>query len=140
VLELLIQDEDAEPRKTAAYPAGNSMPASSDDEQAAQIPKTLVSTRLIGVNGPSAEFCDNVLLSKVDESDAIDKKSLRCIELIVPKDQVLGYSTASWRNYRGKYTAYLPGLPKDPTIVKWMDSKPGITSATKAVSIISNSH
>ncbi|ACR32855.1 hypothetical protein [Burkholderia glumae] len=118
VLELLIKDESVDDHKVAASTELNSPLAPSDRDRSSLKQKTLVTTERIGVNRPSSVFCDAVLLSSVDSSDAISEKALRCVELIVPKDQVLGYTMSKWRNYRGEYTAYQPGPPKTPMVVK----------------------
>ena len=100
--------------------------------------KTLVATGQMGVSSPSSSSCDVVILSKLDSSDAISAKALRCVELIVPKDQVLGYTTSNWRNYRGDYTAYQPAPAKAPMTVKVIADETTAKAGEKAaVSVVS---
>jgi hypothetical protein len=133
VLELLIRDADTDSRKTSAQSAlTGATPMPLDRGQSSQAVKTLLATSQMGSNSPSSKFCDGLLLSQLESSDAISAKALRCVELVVPKDQVLGYTKSNWRNYRGEYTAYQPGRAKAPMVVEVIADEPIRTTSGKA--------
>lgn len=137
VLELLIKDERAGKKTaTVASSVNDLAPPSSSFGQVSKMPTTLVANSLMGSSSPSAKFCDKSLLSNISSTDAIKVDALRCVELVVPKDQVLGYSKVSWRNYRGEYTAYRPGPIKPPAAVNVTTSsaaeKRGVAAAVSA--------
>lgn len=134
VLELLIEDEGLSVKRMAATSTSTDTTSLSlDRRQSPKVVKTLVATSQMGAGSPAANFCDKLLLSKLDSTDAIDAHALRCVELVVPKDQVLGYSKENWRNYRGEYTAYQPGPAKAPLTVSVVDSKSITADSKKAV-------
>lgn len=120
VLELLIKDDGADASAITAMStsAGNAAKSAGRGQPVAQGATSLVATSQMRANSPSAKFCDSVLLSQLDSTDAIHAVSLRCVELVVPKDQVFGYTKSNWRSYRGEYTAYRPGTAKEVMAVK----------------------
>ncbi|QCX47884.1 hypothetical protein [Ralstonia pseudosolanacearum] len=137
VLELLIQDKSGGPATTSATSAATGVSTSHPDHsESQQIPQTLTATGQMGSNSLSAKKCDEVLLSQLQSSDAVDAKALRCVVLVVPKDQVLGYTKANWRTYRGEYTAYQPGPAKIPAVVKVISDEPGEVRRKAALSFV----
>lgn len=137
VLELLIEDESAAPRKIAVSSGSNSPLMSSDRERASLVPKTLMTSEQMGVNSPASASCDTVLVSNLDSSDAINARALRCVDLIVPKDQILGYTTSRSRNYRGNYTTYQPAPAKTPMTVRVIGDNVGASGDKAALSVAS---
>jgi len=114
VLELLAKGDAPESITSAAHDARSPTPD-------ALTPTRPRATRIsLAAPAPAAggRPCDAVLLSQVVPSDPVDAKALRCIELVVPKEQVFGYTTSSTRSYRGSYTEYLQGPARAPMVVK----------------------
>lgn len=119
VLELLINDERAaanEKEKISA-PTGAARQSSSK-VQVPQAVMPLMATPQMDEKSSSAKFCDALLASQLEPNDEISRRGLRCVKLVVPKEQVFGYSTEKWRSYRGGYTAYRPGPAKAPMTVQ----------------------
>ncbi|MDE1713571.1 hypothetical protein PWG14_13435 (plasmid) [Chromobacterium amazonense] len=58
--------------------------------------------------------CDELLLSQIDAGSSTTRESLRCKVLVLPKDQIAGYTKSGTRSYNGNYTSYLPNLNKKP--------------------------
>lgn len=71
----------------------------------------------MGADSESATRCDKVLLSRLELTDPIKQAALRCVKLVVAKDEVYGHTAAGRGTYRSAYTAYLPGPAKGPTVV-----------------------
>ncbi|MET2477045.1 hypothetical protein [Ralstonia pseudosolanacearum] len=126
VLELLVKDEGTNVERAATAPPAGATYAPMSPPDPGQSPKavrTLLATEQMGPNSSSAKKCDELLLSQLQSSDAINAKALRCVVLVIPKDQVSGYTKANWRTYRGDYTAYQPGPAKAPTVVRVLSSE-----------------
>ncbi|OAI75052.1 hypothetical protein RSP797_00160 [Ralstonia solanacearum] len=130
VLELLIKDGalDAE----GSHAATLSTPPSSDGD-ALPVIRTLVATQQMGPKSSAAERCDKLLVSQLQSNDTINAKSLRCVVLVVPKDQVLGYTKANRRTYRGEYSAYEPSPAKAPAVVKVISGESNVTGQMAAL-------
>ncbi|MBB6580363.1 hypothetical protein [Ralstonia solanacearum] len=130
VLELLIKDGalDAE----GSHAATLSTPPSSDGD-APPVIRTLVATQQMGPKSSAAEKCDKLLVSQLQSNDTINAKSLRCVVLVVPKDQVLGYTKANRRTYRGEYSAYEPSPTKAPAVVKVISGESNVTGQMAAL-------
>lgn len=66
-----------------------------------------------------AKKCDSIFLSQLTSEDPIKPSNLRCVAFMVPKDQVVGYTTTRSRTYRSFYSGYKVGPEKDPTVVRF---------------------
>ncbi|MGE1001447.1 hypothetical protein [Ralstonia pseudosolanacearum] len=128
VLELLIKDETL----GAEGPRGVSQPSPSDGD-APPVLRTLVATKQMGPKSSAAEKCDKLLVSQLQSNDVINAKSLRCVVLVVPKDQVLGYTKANGRTYRGEYSAYEPLPTKAPAVVKVISGESNVAGQIAAL-------
>lgn len=117
VLELLIDDEGTESQGAHAEAAAPTAMQSSEGK-ALRPEKTLMATRQMGPKSSAAQACDKLLVSQLEPNDAIKAPALRCVVLVIPKDQVFGYTKAGARTYRGGYTAYEPPSAKAPAVVK----------------------
>lgn len=135
-LELLIKDEQAGRNPAPTANTRTALISNQINEEASSTLRTLIATKQMGLESISAKKCDALLLSQLQSSDTIEAKALRCIVLVVPKDQVQGYIKGNMRNYRGDYTAYLTGPAKGPTLVKVMDSEPKEASKKFVAAIV----
>ncbi|MHA6853497.1 hypothetical protein [Ralstonia pseudosolanacearum] len=115
VLELLVTTGALE---REASSAGTTAMRPQSDGKIPQAVRTLVATRQMELSSSTAGNCDKLLVSKLQSSDAVNAKTLRCVVLVVPKDQMLGYTKAGTRTYRGEYTAYDPPRAKAPAVVR----------------------
>lgn len=115
VLELLVRTGALE---REASSAGTTAIRPQSDGKIPLAVRTLVATRQMELSSSAAGSCDKLLVSKLQSGDAINDKTLRCVVLVVPKDQMLGYTKAGARTYRGEYTAYEPPQAKAPAVVK----------------------
>lgn len=78
--------------------------------------------------------CDEILLSQIEAQDPIRPDQLRCVSFVVPKDQVFGYTKYGARNYRGNYSAHLPGPDEEPKVIKLIGENASEKSNRAAVS------
>lgn len=135
VLELLVKDIKAYAKNTLATSAATvSLTTQLVHGESQQTTRTLVTTKKMETNDLSAMKCDELLLSRLESNDVIDPTALRCVVLVIPKDQVLGYTKASSRTYQGGYTAYQPG-PAKAAVAKAIG---GVTGATIDSTILSD--
>ncbi|API73550.1 hypothetical protein AC251_02670 [Ralstonia pseudosolanacearum] len=130
VLELLLKDDAVEGDGSRATSTAQ-RPLS--EGEAPRAIRTLVATQQMGPNSSAAEKCDKLLVSQLQSSDVANVKALRCVVLVVPKDQVLGYTKANLRTYRGEYTAYEPSPAKAPAVVRVLSSEAEVTGKRTAL-------
>lgn len=128
VLELLLKDDALERSGSRAAPV-----ATQPSTEAPLTTRTLLATQQMGPNSSAAEKCDKLLVSQLQSSDVANVKALRCVVLVVPKDQVLGYTKANWRTYRGEYTAYEPSPAKAPAVVRVLSNETEVTGKRTAL-------
>lgn len=127
VFELLVRRIHEHPAPQVGPPdrTGNDLPQSARENLT---PKTLematVSSQATKGSAPTGipEHCDRSLWGELN--DEVRKSELTCVHLVVPKDQVSGYTPAGNRSYRGDYTQYILGLPKAPTIIRLPQPEP----------------
>ncbi|AXW61549.1 hypothetical protein CJO94_05850 [Ralstonia solanacearum] len=135
ILELLIKDESAEFQGAHAEATVPTATQSSEGK-APQPEKTLMATRQMGPKSSAAQACDKLLVSQLESSDAIKAPALRCVVLVIPKDQVFGYTKAGARTYRGGYTAYEPPSAKAPAVVKVVTDQSDTQGKSAAASTV----
>lgn len=137
VLELLVKDRNVHAKNALATPlAKDTRTTFLGREEAQQTANSLSTTGPIMTNASSAMQCDDLLLSRLKASDTIDPKALRCIVLVIPKDQVQGYTKASSRTYRGGYTAFQPGPARSTTVIKVIGDTPGTLTERATLSAV----
>ncbi|GJG96833.1 hypothetical protein [Cupriavidus pauculus] len=112
ILELLIEDRPD--------PADGAKGIRTKDDARWTIDNeiTLIAIRHMGRKSAAAKTCDPLLLDQLESSDPVQADALRCIQLIVPKDQVLGYTKSQARTYKGNYSGYIRAAiaPQVPAI------------------------
>ncbi|MBX9432258.1 hypothetical protein KY487_23765 [Ralstonia pseudosolanacearum] len=131
VLELLIKDGSL--GVEGAHAASQPAPPPSSDGGSPPVIRTLMATKQMGPSSSAARKCDKLLVSQLQSNDTIDAKSLRCVVLVVPKDQVLGYTKANGRTYRGEYSAYEPSPTKAPAVVKVISGESSVAAQMAAL-------
>lgn len=119
ILELLLEDNSKTNMSSNPTTAIDSEAKlkNKDSLRALQVPAT---TNQVAPSPIANKDCDKLLLSKLQSIDSITEKTLRCVVLVVPKDQVFGYTKAGTRSYRGGYTIYQAApadLPKQVRLI-----------------------
>lgn len=138
VLEALVKDEQgAGVRSDAAGQVQRGSSTASAHADAMPPSTTLLAPDGMGADSESAKRCDKVLLSRLELTDPIKQAALRCIKLVVAKDEVYGHTAAGRDTYRSAYTAYLPGPAKGPTVVRLEDGTYVSSDESKPLSAIS---
>ncbi|QTB44328.1 hypothetical protein J3J51_00170 [Burkholderia pseudomallei] len=117
VLEALVKDEHDPGVRSDAAGQAQSGSSASVHADAMSSSTTLLAPHGMGADSESATRCDKVLLSRLELTDPIKQAALRCVKLVVAKDEVYGHTAAGRGTYRSAYTAYLPGPAKGPTVV-----------------------
>lgn len=115
VLELLVEDRASNYANSQDGHQSGGAPTHQKPKTAESQKNSLVAMTQMGLKSASAQRCDRLLLSQLEPGDATNVKALRCVELIVPRDQVAGYTVSSFRTYSGGYTAYQSAGLKDGT-------------------------
>ena len=130
VLELLVEDGNALQEKRHSVSQSADKPAATVISEGGVLATTVpAATKQASDGGAPDRRCDPLLESQLTDEDI---KVLRCIELVVPKDQVVGYAVAGRRTYQGGYTLYqLPPL-KEPTVVKLVGAEVAHLDTQKA--------
>lgn len=116
VLELLVKEEVADKSKLIAK---EGVKASSHllptPKEKSALEGQILTTKTAEMT-PSK--CDELLLSQIDARSPTTRESLRCKVLVLPKDQIAGYTKSGTRSYNGNYTYYLPNLNKKTNNLK----------------------